>query len=143
MRIIPASPDQFPNAIELISTSGLPVDDISSGTQLFVMEDSDEVIGTVAVEYNFNDALLRSLSVKENKRGHGVGQQLVDFIEDYVKKQGVLTIYLLTTTAAAFFQNRDYTIVPRETAPDFIQTTSEFRSVCPSTAVFMKKKLQD
>jgi amino-acid N-acetyltransferase len=119
----------------------LPVDDISTGTQLFVMEEGDKVIGTVAIEYDFSTALLRSLSVNPAKRKAGIGKQLVDFIENYVKAQGVQSVYLLTTTAADFFSKRGYHVIDRAHVPAFIQQTSEYCTVCPSSAIVMKKIL--
>ena len=142
MQIIPVPPQQFTEALGLIKENGLPVNDIHTGTQLFIMEEGKDVIGTVAVEYDFDNALLRSLSVKKDKTGEGLGGRLVDFIEDYVSQQGVINIYILTNTASKFFQKRGYETVPRENAPEFIRNTSEFSSVCPASAVFMKKELQ-
>ena len=142
MQIIPVPPQQFTEALSLIKENGLPIDDIHTGTQLFIMEEGKDVIGTVAVEYDFDNALLRSLSVKKDKTGEGLGGRLVEFIEDYVSKQGVINIYILTNTASKFFQKRGYETVPRENAPEFIRNTSEFSSVCPASAAFMKKELQ-
>ena len=141
MKIVPASTSAFESAIQLLQLNQLPVDDISAGTQLFVMEEDDQVIGTIAVEYDFSAALLRSLSVDAGRRKAGIGKELVDFIENYVRQQGVETIYLLTTTAADFFSNRGYQKIERTDVPPFIQQTSEYCSVCPSSATVMKKIL--
>jgi amino-acid N-acetyltransferase len=141
MNIVPASQNSFAAAVNLLQDCGLPTEDINPGTQLFVMEDGDKVIGTVAVEYDWNDALLRSLSVEEGYRDKGIGKQLVDFAEDYVKKQGVLTIFLLTTTADDFFLKRGYKKTDRATVPGFIKNTSEFSVTCSSAATLMKKEL--
>ena len=141
MTIHPASQTEMEQAIGLLALHQLPTSDISAGTQLFVAKENDEVLGTVAVEYSFDDALLRSLSVAERKRNSGLGSALVDFIEDYVRKQGVRAMYLLTTTAASFFSKKGYRVIAREEAPPFIRGTSEYSSVCPSSASFMKKDL--
>ena len=141
MNIVPASQNSFTAAIRLLESCSLPTQDIHPGTQLFVMEEGDRVIGTIAVEYNWDHALLRSLSVDEDFRKKGIGEELVSFIEDYVKKQGVLHIFILTTTAAGFFSKRGYTKMEREEVPEFIQQTSEFSSVCPASAIIMKKQL--
>lgn len=141
MNIVPASQNSFSAAIALLKKNNLPTEDLDPGKQLFVAEEGDEVIATVAVEYDFNDALLRSLSVAEEKRSSGVGGQLVDFIEDYVKKQGIQTIYLLTTTAADFFQKRGYQIIDRSNIPVFIQNTKEYSVLCASSSTLMKKEL--
>jgi amino-acid N-acetyltransferase len=141
MNIVPASQNSFSAAINLLKKNNLPTEDISPGTQLFVIEEGDEVIATVAVEYDYSDALLRSLSVSEEKRTSGVGKKLVDFIEDYVKKQGVQHIYLLTTTAENFFLKRGYKTIERDTVPDFIKNTSEYSVICASSSTLMKKEL--
>jgi amino-acid N-acetyltransferase len=141
MNIVPASQNSFSAAIALLKKNNLPTEDIDPGKQLFVAEESNEVIATVAVEYDFNDALLRSLSVAEEKRNSGIGRQLVDFIEAYVKKQGVQTIYLLTTTAADFFSKIGYKIVDRSNVPGFIQNTKEYSVLCASSSTLMKKEL--
>ena len=141
MNIVPASQNSFSAAIELLKKNNLPTEDINPGTQLFVIEENDSVIGTVAVEYNFDVALLRSLSVCEQKRNSGIGQMLVAFIENYVQKQGVQSIYLLTTTAEAFFSKKGYESVDRNVVPDFIKNTKEFSIICSASSTLMKKEL--
>ena len=141
MNIVPASQNSFSAAIELLKKNNLPSEDINPGTQLFVVEEGDNVIATVAVEYDYNDALLRSLSVLEEKRSSGIGAELVDFIEDYVRKQGVGTIYILTTTAAGFFSRRGYTLIDRSNVPPFIKDTKEYSVICASSSTVMKKQL--
>jgi amino-acid N-acetyltransferase len=141
MNIVPASQNSFSAAIALLKKNNLPTEDLDPGKQLFVIEEGDEVIATVAVEYNFNDALLRSLSVSKEKRNSGIGAELVGFIEDYVQKQGVQNIYILTTTAAEFFSKRGYLIIDRNTVPQFIQQTREYSVLCASSSTLMKKEL--
>lgn len=141
MNIVPASQNSFPAAIDLLKKNNLPTKDINSGTQLFVVEEGNNVIATVAVEYDYNNALLRSLCVSQEKRNSGIGKQLVDFIENYVKKQGVQTIFLLTTTAAGFFSKREYQIIHRSNVPEFIKNTKEYSVLCASSSTLMKKQL--
>jgi amino-acid N-acetyltransferase len=141
MNIVPASQNSFSAAIELLKKNNLPTEDINPGTQLFVIEENDSVIGTIAVEYNFDVALLRSLSISEQKRNSGIGQMLVAFIENYVQKQGVQSIYLLTTTAEGFFLKKGYESVDRNEVPDFIKNTKEFSIICSASSTLMKKEL--
>jgi amino-acid N-acetyltransferase len=139
MNIVPASQNSFSAAIDLLKRNNLPTEDITQGTQLFVVEEDNKVIATVAVEYDYNEALLRSLSVSEEKRNSGIGAELVSFIEDYVRKQGVQNIFLLTTTAADFFSRRGYKIIARSNVPEFIQNTTEYSVICASSSTLMKK----
>lgn len=141
MNIVPASQNSFSVAIDLLKKNNLPTEDINPGTQLFVMEEDDSVVATVAVEYDYDTALLRSLSVSQEKRNSGIGIMLVEFIEDYVQKQGVQTIYLLTTTAEDFFLKRGYQTTDRKAVPGFIKNTSEYSTVCSSSSTVMKKML--
>jgi amino-acid N-acetyltransferase len=141
MNIVPASQNSFTAAIDLLKKNNLPTEDINPGTQLFVIEDNDSVIGTVAVEYDFNVALLRSLSVAKEKRNSGIGETLVEFIEGYVQKQGVLCIYLLTTTAENFFLKRGYKKIDRKEAPEFIKNTKEYSILCSASSSLMKKEV--
>lgn len=141
MNVIPASQNSFTAAIRLLENCGLPTADLNPGHQLFVIEDRSKVIGTVVVEYDYKHALLRSLSVAEEYRNKDIGKQLVAFIEDYVRKQGVQTIYIITTTAPEFFSKKNYQKTERNEVPEFIQHTSEFSSICPSSATIMKKDL--
>jgi amino-acid N-acetyltransferase len=50
-------------------------------------------------------------------------------------------MYLLTTTAETFFERRGYRRVDRTEAPQAIQTTVEFASLCPASSAFMIKRL--
>lgn len=141
MNIVPASQNSFSAAIALLKKNNLPTEDLDSGKQLFVVEEGDEVIATIAVEYDYNNALLRSLSVSEEKRRTGIGAELVRFVEDYVAEQGVQNIFLLTTTASQFFSIRGYQIVDRSNVPDFIKNTKEYSFICASSSILMKKDL--
>ncbi len=141
MNIVPASQNSFTAAIDLLKKNNLPTEDIHPGTQLFVIEENDSVIGTVAVEYDFNVALLRSLSVSDGKRNSGIGEFLVRFVENYVQKQGVHSIYLLTTTAEKFFLKKGYKKIDRINVPDFVKNTKEYSLLCSSSSALMKKKL--
>jgi amino-acid N-acetyltransferase len=50
-------------------------------------------------------------------------------------------LYLLTTTADAFFRRLGYEQTARELAPPAIKATREFSSLCPSSSIFMVKQL--
>ncbi len=142
MNIVPASQNSFTAAIDLLKKNNLPTEDIHPGTQLFVIEENDSVIGTVAVEYDFNVALLRSLSVSDGKRNSGIGEFLVRFVENYVQKQGVHSIYLLTTTAEKFFLKKGYEKIDRINVPDFVKNTKEYSLLCSSSSALMKKNFE-
>jgi len=137
--MVPLTQNNFTAALDLLKKNNLPTEDISEATSLFVVEEDNSVIGTIALEYAGSEGLLRSLAVAEDHRQNGLGGELVSFIEAYAMRQGIQQLYLLTTTAEKFFAKRGYLVVERTAVSPFIQNSSEFASVCPSTAVVMKK----
>lgn len=99
------------------------------------------MIGTVGLEVLGEAALLRSLAVSPDHRCKGVAEELVRAIESDAKSRRVETLYLLTLTAADFFARKGYRRTDRQQAPAALQDTTEFKSVCPASAVCMKKQI--
>ncbi|MGD8961374.1 MAG: arsenic resistance N-acetyltransferase ArsN2 [Desulfobacterales bacterium] len=129
---------------QILRASGLKHRDIStSQLQHFLkVEDTNaSTIAVVGVELKGNAGLLRSLAVAEAYRRKGLATQLVNKIEAYARSKKVDTLYLLTLTAEFFFSARGYLKTDRKSAPPEIQETTEFKSLCPQTAVCMKKHL--
>lgn len=141
MTVSPVLKENRRTVIELLAKANLPVEDIQEHTELFVLKNEAETIGTIGLEHDGTVGLLRSLSVEQGKRGRGYGEQLVLFLEEKAKEKGIRSLYLLTTTAAHFFSKRGYLTVSRSEVPLFIQQTSEFRLTCPASATVMKKDL--
>ena len=141
MIIHPVSSHDYAAVLSLLQQNQLPTDDITQNTRLFTFYDDGMLTGIVGVEIKGEDGLLRSLCVSEDKRTGGAGTSLVEYIENYARQQGVKHLYLLTTTAEAFFANRNYETVDRSIVPGTIRETSEFTSMCPSSATVMKKEL--
>jgi len=141
MQIFPATNQHVALLKSLLESSGLPVKDLSDRIRLFVLEDSNNLAGTIGIEYEKQTGLLRSLAVDPNLRGRGLGKKLVYFLEAFARDQGVKELYLLTTTAEAFFSGLNYEIIQRSRVPGFIKETTEFKDVCPASAVVMKKLL--
>ncbi|HLP05028.1 MAG TPA: arsenic resistance N-acetyltransferase ArsN2 [Paludibacter sp.] len=126
---------------ELLRVNNLPYADLD-GTAIFhVAQSGGKVLGCVAVETYGGSGLLRSLAVGADSRGKGIGLQLVDIAEENARGNGLESLYLLTTTAAAFFQKLGWEIIERASVPDGIARSSEFASVCPTTAVCMFKDI--
>lgn len=143
MNIERARPDDFSAVRTLLERNSLPTDDLTPRSlELFrVARDATGVVGAVGLERHGNYALLRSLVVDAEHRDRGLGSQLVASAEALATQLGLRTIYLLTTTAADFFAARGFRAVPRDSTPDEIKRTSEFASLCPSTAVVMTKEV--
>jgi amino-acid N-acetyltransferase len=127
----------------LLQSQGLPDSDITDEhlEHFFFAGSVGSPLGLVGLELYGTDALLRSLVVGENARGKGLGSTLVAHAEQYASTKGVRSLYLLTTTAEAFFKRLGYAQINRSQAPASIKETREFASLCPASSAFMMKAL--
>ena len=128
---------------QLLAEAQLPIDDITpEHLKHFVGAWSERGLeGVIGLEFYGSVALLRSLAVRTTSRCSGLGAQLVSWAEDYAMKNGVRSLFLLTTTAKRYFDKHGYTVIARESVPDAIRATAEFSSICPTTAVLMVKHI--
>lgn len=125
----------------MLAACDLPFRDLTPAhmEHFWVARDGPRLAGAVGLEIRGDAGLLRSLCVAEADRGQGIGGQLTEKAEEYARARGLQALYLLTTTASDFFARRGYQWTERAAAPAPIQETSEFQSLCPSTAVCMVK----
>jgi len=126
----------------LLSAGGLPVDDVDEHISEFLLAKQEgATIGTVAAEYAGEAALLRSLSVAPSHRGQAVGARLLAALEASAASRGVRELYLLTTSAVAYFESHGFSRISREDAPSGMRGTAQFRTLCPTTAICMRTSL--
>lgn len=127
----------------LLSDAKLPTADITPEKleTFYTCVSGGEIEGIVGLELYDQVGLLRSLLVRERRRARGLGSALVTHAEGVARANGVLALYLLTTTAEHFFRRRGYERVSRESAPADIQRTSEFSETCPASSAVMVKWL--
>ena len=136
-------PGEEPDVIRLIADCQLTTEDLSAKMlkDFIVGRRGNRIVGVVGLEITKHGALLRSLAVAESDRNRGVGDGLVRSAERYARSRGVQTIFLLTMTAEAFFVRLDYRAFERSAAPEEIQATNEFKTLCPYSAVCLRKDL--
>ena len=125
--------------IALLRKLNLPTSDINDDIQLYLLQDGEKTIGTAGLKIFEDCALLRSVSVATEQQGKGYGKIINEQIEMYAKESGIKCLYLITTSAKAFFDQLGYGIIERNVAPEPVKQTTEFSSLCPSSAVVMKK----
>jgi amino-acid N-acetyltransferase len=131
-------------AVALLQAQGLPASDITDEhlEHFFFAGPDGSPTGLVGLELHGSNALLRSLAVGDNSRRKGLGSTLVEHAEQYATSKNVRSIYLLTTTAEAFFKRLGYERIERSQAPPSIERTREFAGLCPASSAFMMKSLQ-
>jgi amino-acid N-acetyltransferase len=143
VNIVTAREEDVEAILALLKANNLPVSDLGTGKRMFLVALSGgNVVGCVAMETYGNAGLLRSLAVQHNLRGTGIGQKLVYEAEKWSRNSGLKSLYLLTTTAAGFFPKVGWHNMERSAVPANIAASSEFASVCPSSAICMMKELE-
>lgn len=141
MNVEPAMLADLPAIRRLLETEGLPANDLAEPLlkHFLVLREGSAVTAVVGLEVYGDVALLRSLVVAEQMRGKGCGAKLTAAAESLAKKHGVAAIYLLTTSADAFFTAHNYRRIDRTEAPEPIRATTQFSALCPASAILMVK----
>jgi len=144
MTIQAASQKDLAIVERLLESEKLPTDIIAeSKGELWVIKKDDHVLGSGALEFYGSDALLRSVVVAEESKGEGYGSRIIEHLEQEAAQRGVGTLWLLTETAEGFFGKRGYQAVERNVIVNAgILDSSEFKHLCASTAVCMKKDVK-
>lgn len=140
-KIIVADAGLRPAILALLKEHNLPVADLDEKKILFACLTHQNVVGTGGLEFFSNCALLRSISIKKDLQKRGLGKFIVGELENVVKQHRLNSIFLLTTSAQDFFSKEGYVTVDRAEVPPEIKNTTEFSSICPSSAVVMRKFL--
>ena len=127
----------------LLEDSDLPYKDLTRAhiDDFLSLYDGERLVGCVGLERYEENGLLRSLAVASGYHGQGHGSRLLAAIEAQAAFEGVRTLYLLTITAEAYVSARGYHITERSQVPEVVGASSEFQSLCPSSAVCMRKSL--
>jgi amino-acid N-acetyltransferase len=128
---------------QLLAANDLPHEDLSATpASFFVATDGGDIVGIGGIEAHGSHGLLRSVVVPEPRRGQGHGTRLLAALEERARAGGIEVLYLLTTTAPAFFRRRGYEEISRESVPPAIQQTREFSERCPASATCLRRRLQ-
>ncbi len=106
-----------------------------------VVRVGNAIVAVAGLEAHGGVGLLRSVAVASSERGAGLGRQLVEDRLRIAREQKLSAVYLLTTTAAEYFRSLGFSDASRQEAPDDLRRSSEFASVCPSSAVCLQKQL--
>ncbi len=143
-RVVAASAHDLTAIRALLERSGLPTSDLESARPEFaVIRENGSVVAAGGLQRFGSSALLRSLVVAPHRRGAGLGLAIVRELERLARASGINHLILLTQTAADFFARQGYRVIERTGAPEDMQASEEFRSLCPSSALCMTKSLAE
>lgn len=103
----------------LLTSCDLPVSDLHPGgnVNFFGIRYDGELLGVVGIEVCGEVGVLRSLAVSSAHQGKCHGRRLVAGAETWAARRGLKALYLLTMTAAEFFERPGYVELSRSEAP--------------------------
>jgi len=138
----PANPADWPAVEALLRANRLPTDGARDhlGTYLLATAGA-EVIGCAGAEVRGRLALLRSVAVAPGLQGQGIGRVLVAEMLAQAQRRDIEALYLLTTTAAAYFARHGFETVATGQVPAQLKASAEFQGACPDSAVVMRLAL--
>lgn len=140
--IVPAVAQNKDAIRDMLSAEKLPVSDLPETMDNFLIAtDNDMILGSIGLEVYGENGFLRSMVVKPAFRNRKIAGKLVERLEAKATQLRLKTMYLLTESAAGFFERKGYQSVRREDLPLALQQSSEFTHTCPQSAIAMYKKL--
>ena len=125
--------------LALLTGDGLPTDGVAKHWRTFIVaRDGDQVVACAGAEAYQSSALIRSVVVRKDHRGTGLGRRIVRQLLDRLTSRGLREFYLLTTTAEKYFKKRGFKTIDRDEVNPEIAQSEEFRGACPENAVCMR-----
>jgi amino-acid N-acetyltransferase len=143
LRIRAATHADFTAVENLLLEAKLPVEGIRDffPQNYAVAERDGNVVGAIGVETYGRYGLVRSAVVSEAARGSGIGGDLVRERLAWSRSNNIQQLFLLTTTAPAFFEKLGFQFVDRAEVPREVHQAQEFASICPASATVMMLRL--
>ena len=135
------SADREPIA-ELLRTVGLPTCELDTQlTNFLVGYCQGRLAGCVGMEWYGKVAFLRSLAVRPEYQGIGLGRRLAVAILAEAKRLGASDAVLLTHSAVKLARSLGFVEVTRDALPTLILESWEFRGDCCCKAHCMRLSL--
>lgn len=142
--IIRISQSDLENLKTVLLNEGLPVKTIGIAPISFfaIVDENKQAIGWGGIEVYGNAGVMRSVVIKNELRGSGIGKKLVKFLIKEAMLLGLKNLWLLTLDAETFFAELGFKHSIRSEAPKIIQDCEEFTWSCNDTAHCMSLRLR-
>lgn len=137
-----AAPGDRDAAMALLCGANLPTEGVDERFPegYLVVESGDGVVAVAGLERYGAFGLLRSLAVAPDWRRRGIGKALTERLLAVARTMGLEAVYLLTTTAQGYFEEKGFLRVDREDVPADVRASAEFAGACPTSAVCMFRR---
>ncbi|MQB21465.1 GNAT family N-acetyltransferase [Agrobacterium tumefaciens] len=122
-----------------LEAEGLLVEDLEGPDRRYfsAVDEEGRTVGYSGLEHcDEKNALLRSVVILPGFRSQGLGRQLVELTLAEVHPSA--DFYLVTTSAADFFESIGFALIRRDAAPKAILSTRQLSGLCPASAKIMK-----
>lgn len=131
-----------PDLVAALEAAGLPTADLGeTGRRFFrFRDDTGRTVGFVGWERTERATLLRSLVVLPERRGKGWSRAITDWALQRLGEGGVGAVYALTTNPK-WAERMGFERVGRDELPACVRASRQFTSLCPDTAVALKRQL--
>lgn len=137
-----ATAADLPAVCALLDAQQLPIDGVAAHVDtMLVARHSGAIVGAAALEPYRDEGLLRSVVVNPAHQGSGLGSRLTGAALDLAAALGIRDVFLLTTTAEGYFPRFGFERIDRAAVPESVQSSVEFTSACPASAVVMRRRL--
>ncbi|MDC6166334.1 arsenic resistance N-acetyltransferase ArsN2, partial [Paucibacter sp. XJ19-41] len=133
-----AGPADWPAISALLGAHRLPLDGAREHLAHFLLaQQGGELVGCAGIERYGDIGLLRSVAVAPGLQQQGIGARLLAMLFEEARRRGLRRLFLLTTTAAGYFERLGFEQVERAALPAALQASAELRGACPASATAM------
>lgn len=133
-----ARPENLQAVERLLATARLPLEGLREHFGDFLVAvTAGGVVGAIGLERYGRYGLLRSAVVAEGAQGRGIGGLLTHRLLEQARSHELEAVYLLTTTAAAYFARFGFRPIGRDQLPAELSPSAELRGACPESATAM------
>jgi amino-acid N-acetyltransferase len=127
----------------LLQSQGLPLEGVVEHMGSFlVLVDEESLVGVAGLEAYPPIGLLRSVAVRPSAQKRGLGGILTAAVLEHAQALGIRDVFLLTTTAAPFFERHGFAAVARSALPPALGASRELQGACPASAVAMWRTVE-
>lgn len=139
-----ARQEDIPAIRDLLEASDLPSEGLEEIlTHSLVAEAEGSLVGAIALDPRGRSGLLKFLVVESSHQGQRLGTALSARLINAARLLGIERLYLLTTTAEAFFAPAGYKVADLRHIPPEIRETEAFKNMSPHTATCMVRDIRN
>lgn len=141
--LLDARIEPTPEMADALRMADLPIDDLGDPGRSFFRYTTlgGSLVGFGGFERYGSDVLLRSMVVVPGMRSRSIGRNLALLLMRRAFDEGARHAYVLTTTAAPFFEARGFKAISRDEAPASILATRQASNLCPTSAILLAQRL--